>query len=251
MSFVPVSNFDLDSFKSSTLILPTVSIGNVPQLVVDLLIQTFKLERVGFLEDDYVMPIAGIREDVDQPGVTVPIEVFQSKDKLWTSIQQRSPTVKGKRDEFIKQIKEFATKFARVVILTSMDASRRLDSQLQGEPFRVYGEGSLIMRAVSLSVPVLENFELEYSQDSTEDRRKIHLPGSGLARHLYEALSEQVETTLLIMFALEGDNAQDGVEFARFVNTLLKIQTTGLSSWTIPKSWEYLFGTPYNAELYQ
>ncbi|KAI7907790.1 PAC2 family-domain-containing protein [Cokeromyces recurvatus] len=244
MSFVPLHNFNPNSFKTSTLILPTVSIGNVPQLVTDLLIHTFKLERVGFLDDNDVMPVAGVREDVNQP-------VFQSKDKRWTCIQQRSPAVKGKRNEFIQHIKEFALNFAHVVILTTMDASRRLDSQIQGAPFRVYGEGNVMMRSATLGIPVLENLELESNQDNKENGRKVHLPGSGLARHLYEALSKDIETTLLIMFALEGDNAQDSIEFARFVNTLLQIQTTNLSSWTIPKSWEYLFGTPYNAELYQ
>lgn len=51
-----------------------MSIGNVPQLATDLMLHTFGFERVGFLDDDTVMPIAGLREDVDRPGVIVPIE---------------------------------------------------------------------------------------------------------------------------------------------------------------------------------
>jgi len=46
----------------------------VPQLACDLIIHTFKLERVGFLDDDSVMPISGVREDTDAPGTTAPIE---------------------------------------------------------------------------------------------------------------------------------------------------------------------------------
>ncbi|KAL9542567.1 hypothetical protein MBANPS3_008554 [Mucor bainieri] len=231
--------------------LPTVSIGNVPQLASDLIIHTFKLERVGFLDDDSVMPVSGVREDTDAPGTTVPIEVYQSKDHRWTCIQQRSPTIKGKRQEYLDNMTRFSAQFQQVVLLTSMDASRRLDSQIQGEPFRVYGEHGLVMRAVTMGIPVLENFELESSQDS-DNEHHVHLPGSGLAKHLYQQLDQKdVETTLLLMFALEGDNVQDGIEFARFINTLLKIQTTGLSQWSPPKSWKFLFGTPYNAELYQ
>ncbi|EPB85784.1 hypothetical protein HMPREF1544_07453 [Mucor circinelloides 1006PhL] len=251
MAFVPVKDFDSNSFKASTLILPTVSIGNVPQLASDLIIHTFKLERVGFLDDDSVMPVSGVREDTDLPGTTVPIEVYQSKDQRWTCIQQRSPTIKGKRQEFLDSMTRFSAQFQQVVLLTSMDASRRLDSQIQGEPFRVYGEHGLVMRAVTMGIPVLENFELESSQDS-DNEHHIHLPGSGLAKHLYQQLDQKdVETTLLLMFALEGDNVQDGIEFARFINTLLKIQTTELSQWSPPKSWKFLFGTPYNSELYQ
>ncbi|KAI8641109.1 PAC2 family-domain-containing protein [Parasitella parasitica] len=250
MSFVPVKGFNSNSFKNSTLILPTVSIGNVAQLASDLIIHTFKLERVGFLDDDSVLPVSGVREDINLPGSTVPIEVYQSKDQLWTCIQQRSPTIKGKRQEFLDNMTRFGAQFQKVVILTSMDASRRLDSQIQGEPFRVYGEHGLVIRAVTMGIPVLENFELDTSQ--TDDEHHVHLPGSGLARHLYQQLDQKdIDTTLLLMFALEGDNVQDGIEFARCVNTLLKIQTTGLSQWSPPKSWKFLFGTPYNAELYQ
>lgn len=50
-----------------------VSIGNVPQLTADLLIHTFPLDRVGFLDTDTVTPVSSLREDT-QLGATVPIE---------------------------------------------------------------------------------------------------------------------------------------------------------------------------------
>ncbi|KAI9245422.1 PAC2 family-domain-containing protein [Helicostylum pulchrum] len=237
MSFVPVPNYDPSSLKGSTLILPTVSIGNVPQLVSDLLIHSLKLERIGFLDQDSLVPVSGIREDSTDVGVTVPLEVYQSKDHQWTCVQQRSPTLKGKKQEFINEIATFTSQFKQVVLLTSMDATRRLDSQINGPPFRVWGNGEYKEKAVALSVPILE---------TTDD--KLELPGSGLARHLYEQLETKVPVTLLIMFALEGDNVQDSIEYGNFINTLLNLQLTG---WTPPKSWEFLFGTPFNADLYQ
>ena len=170
---------------------PTVSIGNVPQLVSDLVIHTFKLQRIGFLDDASLVPVAGVREDVSTPGVTVPLELFQSEDKKWVCIQQRSPTLKGKRQAFIDNMTQFASQFKQVIVLTTMDASRRLDSQINGPPFRVVG--ALTQQCNQLGVPALETTDTE-----------LHLPGSGLARHLYQSLKEQVQTTLLIMFALEG-----------------------------------------------
>lgn len=119
--------------------------------------------------------------------------VYQSKDHQWTCVQQRSPTLKGKKQEFINEIATFASQFKQVVLLTSMDATRRLDSQINGPPFRVWGNGEYKEKAVALSVPILE---------TTDD--KLELPGSGLARHLYEQLETKVPVTLLIMFALEG-----------------------------------------------
>lgn len=244
MAFVPVPNYDSNSLKESILLLPTVSIGNVPQLVSDLVIHTFQLERVGFLDDDSLVPVSGVREDIKAPGVTVPLEVFQSKDKKWACVQQRSPTLKGKRKQFIDNMTQFASQFRQVVILTSMDASRRLDSQINGPPFRVFGKSEYIERSKTLGVP-----ELESNEDESDD--KLNLPGSGLTRHLYAKLETLVPTTVLVMFALEGDNVQDSIEYANFLNTLLQIQLEGLSGWTPPKSWEFLFGTPFNADLYQ
>ncbi|KAG2193847.1 hypothetical protein INT47_009992 [Mucor saturninus] len=241
MSFVPVPNYDPSFLKDSTLILPTVSIGNVPQLVSDLLIHTFKLERIGFLDSDALVPVSGVREDNSQTGVTVPLEVFQSKDHQWTCIQQRSPALKGKRQAFIDEITEFSAQFRKVILLTSMDASRRMDNQINGPPFRTWGKGEEVENAARIGVPQLE----------LEESDKLDLPGSGLASALYKSISGRVEaTTMVIMFALEGDNVQDSIEYGNFVNTLLRINTE-LKGWTPPKSWEFLFGTPFNAELYQ
>lgn len=124
--------------------------------------------------------------------------MYQSKDHQWTVIQQRSPTLKGKRQEFIKEMTAFASQFKQVVLITSMDATRRLDSQINGPPFRVWGNGESKDKAISLGVPLLEN--------KKDEKDRLELPGSGLARHLYEALNTKVPTTLLIMFALEGGN---------------------------------------------
>ncbi|CAO3686185.1 unnamed protein product [Rhizopus stolonifer] len=232
--FVPVPNYNVDQLKRSTLILPMVSIGNVPQLTADLFIHTFGLERVGFLDTDTVIPVSSSREDNQQTGSTVPIEVYQTQCRQWTCIQQRSPTMKGKRHGYVEDLVQFASEFDRVILMTSMDASSRLDSQINSVPFRVLGQET--KRSVELGVPVFE-----------ETDEKLYLPGSGLTRHVYEKLQERA--TILIMFALEGDNVQDSIEFGNYVNSVLEIQKE-LTQWTPPKSWEFLFGTPFNADLY-
>ncbi len=182
--------------------------------------------------------------------------MYQSRDRQWTCIQQRSPTIKGKRKSYVDALVQFASHFDRVVLLTSMDASSRLDSQINSVPFRVLGQD--VARSIELGVPQLEQ---------TEER--LYLPGSGLTRHVYEKLQDKA--TLFIMFALEGgkkerkrerervmnmlmililiDNVQDSIEFGNYINSVLEIQKD-LKQWTPPKSWEFLFGTPFNADLY-
>ncbi|CAO3683738.1 unnamed protein product [Rhizopus microsporus] len=233
--FVPVPNYNPAQLKGSTIILPMVSIGNVPQLTADLLIQTFHFERVGFIDTDTVIPVSSQREDNNQIGSTTPIEVFQSKDRRWTCIQQRSPTIKEKRKSYVDHITAFASQFDQVIVLTSMDASRRLDSQINSVPFRVLGSGDYVNRSKALGIPILE-----------ESSERIHLPGSGLSRHVYKQLEDKA--TVLIMFALEGDNVQDSIDFGNYIHRVLELEQ--ITQFTPPKSWEFLFGTPFNADLY-
>jgi proteasome assembly chaperone 2 len=63
--------------KASTLIFPSVSIGNVPQLAIDLLITTLKIPLVGYLPSPYLVPCAGTREDptgTTKGGIACPLE---------------------------------------------------------------------------------------------------------------------------------------------------------------------------------
>ncbi|KAG0000742.1 Proteasome assembly chaperone 2 [Entomortierella chlamydospora] len=151
-TFVPSPGFDASRFKGTTLILPSVSIGNVPQLATDLLLTTLKLDRVGCIEDENVIPVLG---PADRPhdataspqsssslstgGLSLAVEVFQSKDGKWTIIQQRSPTVRHRSHHYADNLLQFIreSEFDQVVLLASADGARRIDTQLRsGTPVR-------------------------------------------------------------------------------------------------------------------
>lgn len=69
-------------FKGSTLVIPSVSIGNVPQLAVDLIIATLNVPLVGYMTSPYLVPCAGTREDSSQfgqAGIACPLEGYQSR----------------------------------------------------------------------------------------------------------------------------------------------------------------------------
>ena len=71
------SSASVPEFKGSTLIIPSVSIGNVPQLAVDLLIATLKVPLVGYMSSPYLVPCAGTREGSSlfgQAGIACPLE---------------------------------------------------------------------------------------------------------------------------------------------------------------------------------
>ncbi|UOH83810.1 hypothetical protein LQV05_006548 [Cryptococcus neoformans] len=74
--FTPCGSFTPSSFASSTLILPVVSLGNVPQLTADLLIFSLGLKRVGFVgKGDTVTPFAG-KGEKNGDIVTGGLEVY-------------------------------------------------------------------------------------------------------------------------------------------------------------------------------
>ncbi|KAJ0880716.1 putative proteasome assembly chaperone 2 [Helianthus annuus] len=114
--------------ECSTLILPALSIGNVGQLAVDLLIASTKAERVGYLDDPNVLPCVGndAYAPAPQGDLALPLEAYESPSSALTLIQQRSPVVKGMMVEFAKNLANFAVASGKkhVVILSSLDFGR-------------------------------------------------------------------------------------------------------------------------------
>ena len=128
---------------------PIVSVANVSQLAVDILIATFGLWRVGIFDPTYHVPIVGGRED-GLPGVTTPIELFGNDNLNFVVIQQRSPVLKvstglitsqisfiiifqARKEKFTSALIEFIkeVKFKSVLFVSGVDASNRMDSQMQ------------------------------------------------------------------------------------------------------------------------
>ncbi|KAI7726549.1 hypothetical protein M8C21_032100 [Ambrosia artemisiifolia] len=114
--------------ECSTLILPALSIGNVGQLAVDLLIASSKADRVGYLDDPNVLPCVGndAYAPAPQGDLALPLEAYESPSSALTFIQQRSPVVKGMMVEFAKNLADFAVASGKkhIVILSSLDFGR-------------------------------------------------------------------------------------------------------------------------------
>ncbi|PON53036.1 Proteasome assembly chaperone, partial [Trema orientale] len=112
----------------STLILPALSIGNVGQLAMDLLVSTMKAERVGYLDSPFVLPCVGndAYGPVPHGELALPLEVYDSPTNGLTFLQQRSPVVKGMTIEFAKNLADFAAASGKkhVIVLSSLDFGR-------------------------------------------------------------------------------------------------------------------------------
>ncbi|KAH9656470.1 proteasome assembly chaperone 2 [Citrus sinensis] len=116
------------SESCSNLILPALSIGNVGQLAVDLLVSSTGAETVGYLDDQFVLPCVG--NDAYRPsprgGLALPLQAYESSSSGLTLIQQRSPVVKGMMVEYAKNLADFAAASGNkhVVVLSALDFGR-------------------------------------------------------------------------------------------------------------------------------
>ncbi|CAG8454235.1 4420_t:CDS:2 [Ambispora leptoticha] len=272
-NFIAEDDFDSKLLERSKLIVPSVSIGNVPQLTVDLLLTTLDVKRVGFIDDDNVIPVAGKREDTQAVGITVAIEgkfpqiseIFQSKDQKWTLIQQRAPLIQKHLLRFATNLVSFIErfKFSEVITLASADATRRNDAQLTGTPLRVLTTSSisndLQKRITSLKLKQLEYLKSEdfieshdVGSTNTDADDVPRIPGGGVTRNFYKLAKEKgLPLLVLIWFALEGDNTLDAIQLANHANSLLGLFPSQDSvAWKTPKSWQGIFGKPFDRDLY-
>ncbi|KAB1207207.1 Proteasome assembly chaperone 2 [Morella rubra] len=136
--------------ECSTLVLPALSIGNVGQLAVDLMVSSTKAERIGYLDNPYVLPCIGndAYGPIPQGELALPLEAYDSSSNALTLLQQRSPVVKvmtlalflllltiylgaayvfkGRMVEFAKNLADFAAASGKkhVVVLSGLDFGR-------------------------------------------------------------------------------------------------------------------------------
>lgn len=187
-TFIPSPGFDSSRLKGTTLILPAVSIGNVPQLTTDLLLATLTLDRIGCIEDENVLPIVG---PADRPhesissstsssssgatsGLSLAVEVFQSKDGKWTLIQQRSSTIRHRSHYYVDNLVQFIKDagFGQIVVLTSADGDRRIDIQLQSSSPVRYIPSQALSKALVDTIKDLGIEQLEKVATTEDERRE-------------------------------------------------------------------------------
>ncbi|KAJ2762857.1 hypothetical protein H4S06_000421 [Coemansia sp. BCRC 34490] len=234
----------------STLILPSVSIGNVPQLAVDLLVNTLQLSRVGIIDSSMVVPVSGPPGYDHQPAAqrSVPLEVFQTPDARWTVVQQRAPPLPKHHRLFAREMVDFikSHEFAQVVLLTSSDAALRGDALIDGPQIRSLAvnchDEALAERLQALSLGELAPHSQLQSKVGTEGptAQLAQLHSSGIAKPLLRLCeSEGIQVVALVALVNEGDNIPDAITMANATNAALEI-TSGLDQWRPPKTWEWL-----------
>ncbi|KAJ1509123.1 hypothetical protein HMI54_002609, partial [Coelomomyces lativittatus] len=143
MTLPPINqNFNSSILKGTTLFLPTVSTGNVPQLTLDLLIASFnETQRLGSLHSPYVLNACGPDAFGKVGQLAMPMEVYYLPSRQWTFLQFRAPVIQACAEDFcvlfLAWIKQVG--FSKLFLIGSADGGYRTDCLIEGTPsFRYF-----------------------------------------------------------------------------------------------------------------
>lgn len=76
------------TLKGSTILIPAISTGWIAQATVDLLIKTYNIPRIGFFEDEAILPVVCVFSETGK--IATALELFHEPKLNLTIIQYRS-----------------------------------------------------------------------------------------------------------------------------------------------------------------
>lgn len=230
-----LSGYSFDTIANSVLLLPTISVANVPQLTVDVLLHTLSFVKVATLNDDYlhsfVSPVDYVYSDKQPKGVSFGIELYFCKEKNLTMVQQRAPVIAGFYKEHVNDvIMPFVkkAKFQNVILFHLMDAG--LVENIPTGTLQVYTNEDQLLKSLG---------QLTISEAGYQQLSRTPEVDSPFVNDLTAAMAPHLNYSILVAFAYEGDNFYDSLNMASKVADLLNLQ---VSHWRSPVSWAGVYG---------
>lgn len=222
------------SLVDNRFIIPSVSVGNAPQLTLDLIIEGLHMKRVGEIFHNSIIPvIGGPSFDHIQSSVSA-AEIYQDETTKLAILQLRSPLTGPLMGDFFTKLIEFIKnqKIKETIVLSSAYGYEK--HNVTGSNF---GYKSHNVAATFTDVPDFGN-------------GRIH--GGGFGPKLYQLLvAADLPVLLLFKYVSEGDNAPDAVLTLQKLNEVLKMFDFGNGqSLRQPSSWKFLFGSGPPLQIY-
>lgn len=224
-----------------TFVIPSLSVGNVPQLAVDLLIESLKMKKIGFAFHPGIVPVIGPPAFAHEPQNTSSCEVFINDDKKIVALQLRAPVAAKLLQSFLDQVLSLLIESCprQVVVLGSCFSHERRDP------------------AVKLKMEYVGNklFTDEYVNELAEfvQQPDNKLPWQGFATKMFDTFDGKLNIPLGVLYAYvsEGDNVPDARELCLCLDKILKsLDKTDVQSLAMPISWRLLFGNDGPPELF-
>ncbi|XP_056630761.1 proteasome assembly chaperone 2 [Diorhabda sublineata] len=228
-------NVDLNEF---TLLIPSVSVGNVPQLTLDLLIKTFDFQKIASLWHPSIVSSVGADPyDFSSPKICMACELY-SNEKLKVACMQLRSTLDSKMaNKFFEDIYNCINNlnFKQIIILSSA-----FDYELPNiNKKRFYFLDNLQNNVCNL--PDMEQLDKDLSG-------KYRVNGAGFALNLYAVLSKGLKCILLGKYISEGDNRPDAQAVLEKVLQVLHVKMPKMIQY--PRSWDLVFGGPPPIGIY-
>lgn len=231
----------LSDLADSTLIIPSISIGNIPQLANDLLIHTLNFNKIGSLNDTYLYPFASpidTLNDVGQKkGISTAVGVYHNKELKLTIIQQRSPIIPSFTKTYVNEvilpfIKEANVK--KFLILDSSDAG--LVENLSPGTIDFYSNEDVLNKSLeTLNIGQVDAIQLGKGDHNHSSYIR------SLITYLHTGdLSSDFEVNVLVSYVYEGDNFYDGEHLAD--KTIEALDVSPVKNWIRPRSWLGVYG---------
>ncbi|KAK9741993.1 hypothetical protein RND81_03G141900 [Saponaria officinalis] len=279
MEFVKEEGTKSDA-ECSSLIVPAISIGNVGQLAVDLMISTTKAHKIGYLDDPSLLPCVG--NDAFGPlplgDLALPLEVYNLASDGLTFVQQRSPVIKGMMVQFAKNLADFAVAAGKkhVILLSSLDFQRwqkvdmssgiqihyvsssnadGTDDDCEKLGWKKLEEYKPSQRRWAYLQTIAEGSSLEEDAPSEEiDEDEDYFASLPFAALFSCFKARGLKVTCLLCYCSEGDNIADSINLAEAACKVLGLKRNNLQSgdgeWSIPLSWKSVYGPPPDMSMF-
>ncbi|XP_011695690.1 PREDICTED: proteasome assembly chaperone 2-like [Wasmannia auropunctata] len=241
-------DIDLENY---TLILPSVAVGNVGQLSVDLLISNLNLSKIGQIFSASFVPVVGANAYHEHSSeLSTAIDIYAGTKEHVVVIQIRSPYVGGLAG-FFNELAQFVAerKIAKVIILASSHDYAKREVQPQHLKLRYVASPGIQSQTGKLFDDL--NWIPHKSEDVISGEERLQIPGGGFARSLFNFLSDaNVPCAILFKFCSEGDNIEDAKALVCYLNQWICVLGTSCSNLKYPPSWKHLFGKPPSVDIY-
>lgn len=238
--------FDTSDFSGYTLIVPSVAVGNVGQLVCDLLVSSLKMTKTATVHSPALIPVIGYDPyDLKSTSLSGSCDLHQCSTNKLLVLQLRAPLVYKYAKTFLSEfVEKIRTKNIKdVIVLSSSFAHEK--KHILTSPFRFVANNVCPYRS--------KITELKWEEHESLGSG-IKIPGGGFGPMLYELCAEKcLPCLLLYKYCSEGDNIPDAYEMTHYINNILPVfeKNIDLKAQLVqPVSWKLLFGRPPPQDIY-
>lgn len=226
-----------ESISGSVLVIPSISIANIPQLASDLLIHTLDFVKVATLSDKYLYPFVSPVDytpdnaESGPKGISLGLEVYFSEKHQISMLQQRSPLIPGFALNHVEEVLVpfiEAGKFKHIVFLSLSDAG--LVEHIAPGGISIYTNEDLLNDSLT---------GLHISESEIQPLGKSPGRDTQYEEGLVKACSKNGNFSIIVSYVYEGDNFFDAHVLATKVAEVLEISP---GPWKTPVSWFGVYG---------